>query len=59
MHTIDGERPIDLCESDDFATIGVMLRHQQNNNASKSDSKGSIDTDDEDSDTIPEHPEHD
>ncbi|XP_067942487.1 protein phosphatase 1 regulatory subunit 27-like [Watersipora subatra] len=33
IQTTDGERPIDLCDATDFATISVLLNHQQ---ASKS-----------------------
>lgn len=38
----DNERPIDLCDSTDFATISVMLQHSSSNNSAACDS-----TDDE------------
>lgn len=37
------ERPIDLCDSSDFATIGVMLGHQTTNASSSSAADGTQD----------------
>ena len=48
--TPDGERPIDLCEPDDFGTISIMLQHQQIQNSVNNN---------QDSESDDSNPEHD